>query len=72
MSKMKRILMFIPIGVYRYLQLPGGGAVLGLTLFFLFLGGLFYPPPAIIALVAGLFAMAWVGNGMPAGKHEKG
>lgn len=66
MSRVTRILMFIPQGVYRYLQFPAGGAVLGLTLLFVFLGGLFYPPPAIIALIAGLFAMAWVGNDMHA------
>lgn len=62
MHKVTEILMFIPRGVRRYLEFPVGGAVLGVMLLFLFLGGLFYPPPAIIALIAGLIAIAWVGN----------
>lgn len=65
MSKLKDILMFVPVGVKRYLEFPVGGAVLGSIILFLFLGGLAYPPPAIIAFIAALVAMAWVGNRMP-------
>lgn len=72
MTKTVQILMFIPRGVKKYLELPGGAAVLGLVLLFVFIGGLFYPPPAILALIAGLIAMAWVGNDVHFPRRDKG
>ena len=71
MRKAIWLLMFIPRGIRRYLQFPAGGAMLGLTLLFSFLGAMFYPVSAVSALIAGLIAMAWVGNDMHFHRMDK-